>query len=165
MNTLLTNWDADKDLNYQLPFEYLNRDDIPRLMEQLAYWIHTQGGTGDTEGGTLIDKDELINQLSKFIAKQKRLERHQAKSEAQRFVEHIRERTGLLNEQGQDCYAFVHKTFQEYLAAEDIRYRQEDEEFEVVLEHIENYLCDPHWREVLLLLIAQQKPRKAANGT
>ena len=164
VNTLLTNWDADKDLNYQLPFEYLNRDDIPRLMEQLAYWIHTQGGTGNTEGGTLIDKDELISQLSKFIAKQKRLERHQAKSEAQRFVEHIRERTGLLNEQGQDCYAFVHKTFQEYLAAEDIRYRQEDEEFEVVLEHIENYLGDAHWREVLLLLIAQQKPRKAAKA-
>ncbi|KST65567.1 HEAT repeat domain-containing protein [Mastigocoleus testarum] len=164
VNTLLTNWDADKDLNYQLPFEYLNRDDIPRLMEQLAYWIQTQGGTADTEGGTLIDKDQLISQLSKFIAKQKRLEQYRAKSEAQRFVEHIRERTGLLNEQGQDCYAFVHKTFQEYLAAEDIRYRQEDEEFEVVLEHIENYLCDSHWREVLLLLIAQQKPRKAAKA-
>ncbi|WP_088241509.1 NACHT domain-containing protein [Calothrix rhizosoleniae] len=161
MNTLLTNWDAGKELNYKLPFEYLNRDDIPRLMQQLAYWIHTQGGTGDKEGGTLIDKDELIKQLSKFIAEQKRLQRHQAKSEAQRFIDHIRERTGLLNEQGQDCYAFVHKTFQEYLAAEDIRYRQEDEEFEVVLEHIERYLCDAHWREVLLLLIAQQKPKKA----
>ncbi|MDJ0676815.1 MAG: HEAT repeat domain-containing protein [Calothrix sp. MO_167.B42] len=164
MNTLLTNWDAGKELSYQLPFEYLNRDDIPRLMQQLAYWIHTQGGTGDKEGGTLIDKDELIKQLSKFIAEQKRLQRHQAKSEAQRFIEHIRERTGLLNEQGQDCYAFVHKTFQEYLAAEDIRYRQEDEEFEVVLEHVEQYLCDAHWREVLLLLIAQQKPRKAAKA-
>ncbi|MDJ0620180.1 MAG: HEAT repeat domain-containing protein [Calothrix sp. MO_192.B10] len=164
MNTLLTNWDAGKELNYKLPFEYLNRDDIPRLMQQLAYWIHTQGSTGDKEGGTLIDKDELIKQLSKFIAEQKRLQRHQAKSEAQRVVEHIRERTGLLNEQGQDCYAFVHKTFQEYLAAEDIRYRQEDEEFEVVLEHIEKYLCDAHWREVLLLLIAQQKPRKATKA-
>ena len=50
MNTLLTNWDAGKDLNYKLPFEYLNRDDIPRLMQQLAYWIHTQGSTGDKEG-------------------------------------------------------------------------------------------------------------------
>ncbi|MDJ0733353.1 MAG: HEAT repeat domain-containing protein [Nostocaceae cyanobacterium] len=164
MNTLLTNWDAGKELSYKLPFEYLNRDDIPRLMQQLAYWIHTQGTTGDKEGGTLIDKDELIKQLSKFIAEQKRLQRHQAKSEAKRFVEHIRERTGLLNEQGQDCYAFVHKTFQEYLAAEDIRYRQEDEEFEVVLEHIQKYLCDAHWREVLLLLIAQQKPRKATKA-
>ncbi len=162
MNTLLTNWDAGKELNYQLPFEYLNRDDISRLMQQLAYWIHTQGGAGDAEGGTLIDKDELIKQLSKFIAEQKRLQRHQAKSEAQRVVKHIRERTGLLNEQGQDCYAFVHKTFQEYLTAEDIRYRQEDEDFEVVLEHIQKYLSDAHWREVLLLLLAQQKPRKAA---
>lgn len=69
-----------------------------------------------------------------------------------------------MNEQGQDCYAFVHKTFQEYLAAEEIRYRQEDEDFEVVLEHIQNYLHDAHWQEVLLLLIPQQKPRKAAKA-
>jgi len=66
-----------------------------------------------------------------------------------------------LNEQGQDYYAFVHKTFQEYLAAEEIRYRQEDDDFRIVLEHIDQYLHNAHWREVLLLLIAQQKPKKA----
>jgi hypothetical protein len=32
----------------------------------------------------------------------------------------------------------------------------------VVLEHIEKYLHDPHWREVLLLLIAQQHRKKTA---
>ncbi|MBW4576121.1 MAG: NACHT domain-containing protein, partial [Aphanothece sp. CMT-3BRIN-NPC111] len=161
VKTLLTAWDAGKDLNEHLPLEYLKRDDIERLMQQLAYWIHTQGETGDKEGGTLIDKNELITQLSKYIAEQKRIEQYQAKAEAKRFVGHISDRAGLLNEQGQDCYAFVHKTFQEYLAAEDIRYRQEDEDFQVVLEHIQNYLHNDHWREVLLLLIAQQKPKKA----
>ncbi|MEP0779213.1 HEAT repeat domain-containing protein [Microcoleus sp. ZQ-A2] len=30
-----------------------------------------------------------------------------------------------------------------------------------MLEHIQNYLHDAHWQEVLLLLIAQQKPKKA----
>jgi HEAT repeat protein/uncharacterized protein YneR len=161
VKTLLTAWDAGKELDYQLPLDYLNRDDIERLMQRLAYWIHTQGGTGDKQGGTLIDKDELIRQLRKFIVEQKGIERHQAEAEAKRFIGYIRERCGLLNEQGQDCYAFVHKTFQEYLAAEEIRYRQEDEDFEVVLEHIQNYLHDAHWQEVLLLLIAQQKPKKA----
>jgi HEAT repeat protein len=164
VKTLLTAWDAGKELDYQLPLDYLNRDDIERLMQRLAYWIHTQGGTGDKQGGTLIDKDELIRQLRKFIVEQKGIERHQAEAEAQRFIGYIRERCGLLNEQGQDCYAFVHKTFQEYLAAEEIRYRQEDEDFEVVLEHIQNYLHDAHWQEVLLLLIAQQKPRKATKA-
>ncbi len=164
VKTLLTAWDAGKELDYKWPLDYLNRDDIEWLMQRLAYWIHTQGGTGDKDGGTLLDKDELIRQLRNFIVEQKGIKLHQAEAEAERFIRHIRERCGLLNEQGQDCYAFVHKTFQEYLAAEEIRYRQEDEEFEVVLEHIQNYLHDAHWQEVLLLLIAQQKPKKATKA-
>ena len=162
VKTLLTNWDAGKELNYKLPCEYLHHDDVERLMQQLAYWIHTQGGTGDKEGSTLIDKEELIKQLKKFIAEEKSIKSHQAKAEAERFVAHIQERAGLLNEQGQDCYAFVHKSFQEYLAAQEIKDRQEGDGDEVVLEHIEKYLHDPHWREVLLLLIAQQHRKKTA---
>jgi HEAT repeat protein len=162
VKTLLTNWDKGKDIDDGWPLEYLKRDDIERLMQQLAYWIHAQGSSNNNEGGTLIDSEELIAQLSEYIAaKKKRIERYQAKEEAKRFLKHIRERAGLLNEQGQDCYAFVHKTFQEYLAAEDIRYRQENGKFEVVVEEIEKHLHDAHWREVLLLLIAQQKPNKA----
>lgn len=161
VKTLLTNWDKGKDIDDGWPLEYLKRDDIERLMQQLAYWIHAQGSSNNNEGGTLIDSEELIAQLSEYIVKKKRIERYQAKEEAKRFLKHIRERAGLVNEQGQDCYAFVHKTFQEYLAAEDIRYRQEDEDFEVVLEEIRKHLHDAHWREVLLLLIAQQKPKKA----
>jgi HEAT repeat protein len=162
VKTLLTNWDAGKELNYKLPCEYLHHDDVERLMQQLAYWIHTHGGTGDKEGGTLIDKEELIKQLKQFIAEEKSIKPHQAKAEAERFVAHIQERAGLLNEQGQDCYAFVHKTFQEYLAAQEIKDRQEGDGDEVVLEHIQKYLHDPHWREVLLLLIAQQHRKKTA---
>jgi predicted NACHT family NTPase len=143
VKTLLTNWDAGKELNYKLPCEYLHHDDVERLMQQLAYWIHTQGGTGDKEGGTLIDKEELIKQLKEFIAEEKSIKPHQAKAEAERFVAHIQERAGLLNEQGQDCYAFVHKTFQEYLAAQEIKDRQEGDGDEVVLEHIEKYLHIP----------------------
>ncbi|NEQ71127.1 MAG: signal transduction protein [Symploca sp. SIO2D2] len=161
VKTLLTNWEKRKDVDEHWQLEYLTRDDLERLMQRLAYWIHCQGDTGDKEGGTLIDRDELISQLSKFIAEQKRLERYQAKEEAKRFLLLVQNRAGLLNEQGQDYYAFVHKTFQEYLAAEEIRYRQEDDDFRIVLEHIEQYLHNAHWREVLLLLIAQQKPKKA----
>ena len=62
----------------------------------------------------------------------------------------IRDRTGLLNEQGQDCYAFVHKTFQEYLCAEDIDYQADNEgDFDIILDQIRDRLHDPHWREVL----------------
>ncbi|MEQ8465061.1 NACHT domain-containing protein [Coleofasciculus sp. E1-EBD-02] len=165
VETLLTSWDANKELTNQTELKYLELDDLRRLMEILAYWIHTQGSGGDKEGGTLIEKDDLIDQLSREIQTLKQIQRYEAKKEAERFVNFIRERTGLLNEQGQDYYAFVHKTFQEYFCAQEIDYQADNEgDFEIILNHIREHLHDPHWREVLLLLIAQQKPKKAAKA-
>ncbi|MBW4419630.1 MAG: hypothetical protein KME13_10415 [Myxacorys californica WJT36-NPBG1] len=165
VETLLISWDALKELTNHTVFKYLDLDDVQRLMEQLAYWIHTQGSTSDPEGGTLIDKDELLEQLTRLIKARKPIQLDQARNESKRFLQLIRERTGLLNEQGQDCYAFVHKTLQEYLCAQDIMYRADDEDdFDIVLSYIKDYLHNPHWREVLLLLVAQQKPKKAAKA-
>ncbi|MEG4408970.1 HEAT repeat domain-containing protein [Microcoleus sp. MON2_D5] len=184
VDTLLKNWDAYKNITEKSVFKYLDAEDLRRQMEILAYWIHTQGSTPNPEGGTLIAKEDLLDQLTQnpeggtLIAKEdlldqltqnikakKQVERFQAKEEAKRFVDFIQQRTGLLNEQGQDLYAFVHKTFQEYLCAQQIGYHADDEDnFEFVLEQIREHLHDPHWREVLLLLIAQQKPKKAAKA-
>jgi HEAT repeat protein/energy-coupling factor transporter ATP-binding protein EcfA2 len=159
IKTLLTSWDMNKELEQYKSLKYIENDDMPRLMQKLAYWIHTQGGAGE-EGGTLVDKDELIVALGNFIKEMKRIELYQAKEEAVRFLDYVRIRSGLMNEQGNNCYAFVHKTFQEYLTAQEILYRQEDEDFTIVLEHISSHLHDPHWKEVLLLLVAQLKPKK-----
>jgi predicted NACHT family NTPase len=165
VETLLKNWDANKNLTEQSVFKCLDVDDLRRLMEILAYWIHTQGSTDHPEGGTLIAKDDLLDQLTQNIKTKKQVERFQAKEEARRFVVFIQQRTGLLNEQGQDLYAFVHKTFQEYLCAQEISYQaDDDDDFQIVLKHIREHLHDPHWREVLLLLMAQQKPKKAAKA-
>jgi HEAT repeat protein len=165
VETLLTSWDANKELSNHSILKYLELDDLPRLMERLAYWIHTQGNTGDNEGGTMIDREELIEQLSREIKTLKQIELFKANEEAKRFIGFIRERTGLLNEQGQDCYAFVHKTFQEYLCAQEINYQADNEDdFEIVLNAIKDCLHDAHWREVFLLLIAQQKPKKAVKA-
>ncbi len=165
VETLLISWDANKELSSDGRLKYLGLDDLSRLMELLAYWVHTQGNVGNGEGGTLIDKDELISQLSREIKGLKQVQLYQAKEEAERFVDLIRERTGLLNEQGQDCYAFVHKTFQEYLSAEEIDYQLENEfDFGIILNAIREHLHDAHWREVLLLLIAQQKPKNSAKA-
>ena len=165
VETLLKCWDANKKMTEPSVFKCLDADDLRRLMEILAYWIHTHGSTDNPEGGTLIVKDDLLDQLTLNIKTKKQVERFQAKEEAKRFVNFIQQRTGLLNEQGQDLYAFVHKTFQEYLCAQEIGYQADDEDdFEIVLNHIRKHLHDPHWREVLLLLIAQQKPKKAAKA-
>ena len=164
VETLLTSWDKNKDLSNHEQLKYLELYDLRRLMAIIAFWIHTQDTAGDGEGGTLIDRDELLEKLSREIKNLKQVELYQARLEAKRFIELIQERTGLLNEQGQDCYAFVHKTFQEYLCAEEIDYQGKNDDFNLVLQQISDRLHDPHWREVLLLLIAQQMPNKAARA-
>ncbi|WP_293351982.1 MULTISPECIES: HEAT repeat domain-containing protein [unclassified Microcoleus] len=165
VETLLKCWDANKKITDQSSFKCLDADDLRRLMEILAYWIHTQGSTDNPEGGTLIAKDDLLEQLTQNIKTKKQVELSKARQEARRFVDFIQQRTGLLNEQGQDLYAFVHKTFQEYLCAQEIAYQADDDgDFEIILDHIRDNLHDAHWREVLLLLIAQQKPKKAAKA-
>ncbi|WP_293166359.1 HEAT repeat domain-containing protein [Okeania sp. SIO2C9] len=59
----------------------------------------------------------------------------------------------------------MHKTFQEYLCAEEINYQLENElDFGIILNAIREHLHDAHWREVLLLLIAQQKPKNVAKA-
>ncbi len=159
----MTSWDSGKELKlYETVLRFLKPDDLLYILKKLAYWIHTQGSTGDTEGGTLIDKDELIRWLRKEIQTLKKCEAHEAKAEAERFIDFIQRRTGLLNEQGRDRYAFVHKTFQEYLTAEEIFDRADvEDDTDIILDHFRQHLHDQHWREVLLLLVSKLKGKKA----
>jgi HEAT repeat protein len=163
VETLLTSWDSGKEIKlYSQVLLFLKSDDLLYILKKLAYWIHSQGSTGETEGGTLIDKDELIRWLRKEIQTLKKCEAHEAKGEAERFIDFIQRRTGLLNEQGRDRYAFVHKTFQEYLTAEEIFDRADvEDDTEIILAHFRQHLHDQHWREVLLLLVSKLKGKKA----
>jgi HEAT repeat protein len=163
VETLLTSWDSGKEIKlYSQVLLFLKSDDLLYILKKLAYWIHTQGSTGETEGGTLIDKDELMRWLRIKIQALKKCEAHEAKGEAERFIDFIQRRTGLLNEQGRDRYAFVHKTFQEYLTAEEIFDRADvADDTEIILDHFRQHLHDQHWREVLLLLVSKLKGKKA----
>jgi HEAT repeats/NACHT domain len=168
VETLVIHWDSGKwggDRKVKLfedTLRFLKFDDLLYVLKKLAYWIHTQGSTDEREGGTLIDKEELLGQLRKEIQTLKKCEAHEAKNEATRFIEFIQQRTGLLSEQGRDRYAFVHKTFQEYLTAEAIFDRSEVEDnTTIILDAFRDHLHDQHWREVLLLLVSKLKGMKA----
>ena len=169
VQTLLTTWDTtNKQLENHHKLEYLKNDDWEDLMQNLAFWIHShqEGIEGNELEGTLIDKDELIKFVANYIKETKQIELTKAKKEAQRFMDFVRDRSGLLNEQGRDCYAFVHKTFQEYLCAQKIQREMEEDSynFEIILNAIKTHLHDAHWREVLLLLVAQQQKKSAAKA-
>ncbi|MBE9059812.1 HEAT repeat domain-containing protein [cf. Phormidesmis sp. LEGE 11477] len=171
VDTLISKWDEDKELTTRHVLKYLDIPDIRRLMERLAYWIHTQGSVDDVENGTQIERSTLIGKLTKFIKEIKaseKLETYAARAEAETLLDKIvKDRAGLLAKQGDRRYAFVHKTFQEYLCSKEILYLQEDQDPDDdnyvphAKQHIKKYLHDPHWREVLLLLVAQQTPNQA----
>jgi HEAT repeat protein len=167
VKTLLESWDRGKWGETSGKFKYLDQDDdLRRVMSQLAYWIHTQQETQTTESGTVVEEEECLTQLSRIIRNEySQVKPHQAREEAERFVAFIRDRAGLLNEYGRGRYAFVHKTFQEYLTAEAILNEAEcKENTEIIYEVIRTHLHSHHWREVLLLLVGQRKGKGAANA-
>ncbi len=163
VKTLLIKWDSGKEIKrYEQDLIYLKHDDLLYILKKLAYWIHTKGSVGETEGGTIIKKNDLIGQLRKEIQARTTREFDEAEEEAKRFIDFIRQRTGLLNEQEQDRYAFVHKTFQEYLTAEEIYYlANREDDTNIILDHFRAHLHDQHWREVLLLLVSRLEGHKA----
>ena len=163
VKTLLIKWASEKEIKrYEQDLIYLKQDDLLYILKKIAYWIHTKGSVGETEGGTIVKKNDLIGQLRKEIQGRKKCEFDEAEEEAKRFIDFIQNRTGLLNEQGRDRYAFVHKTFQEYLTAEEIYYlANREDDTNIILEHFRAHLHDQHWREVLLLLVSRLEGHKA----
>jgi HEAT repeat protein len=165
VDTLLKSWERIKGKGETYgEFKHLDReDDLRRVMSLLARWIHTQYETQTTESGTLIEEVDLLAQLSHIIRQEyPQVKPHQAEGEAERFVSFIRDRAGLLNEYGRGRYAFVHKTFQEYLTAEAILKEAEyEDDSEIIFTVIKTHLHNPHWREVLLLLVGQLQGKKA----
>jgi hypothetical protein len=161
INTLLHSWEKAKSSTSHRILTYLHSDDLRWLMSRLAYRMHTEGAADGQASELLIGRNKLIRQLSEYIQHEKHIRADQAKQEAERFLDQVvSDRAGLLCNQGDGCYAFVHRTFQEYLAAEYLcSHVSEEDGFEPLLYEI---LHKAHWREVILLLVAQLSEKKAA---
>lgn len=163
INTLLDSWDKHKEIRNNEVLQYLVVDDLRWLMARLAYWIHTQGGLDEQEGGILIERDTLVEKLCEYIQEITGIKYHRAEAEAKRFLDKIvGARAGLISNHTENLYGFVHKTFQEYLTAEDIYNRAtEQRTLEPILSAIELHLHEPHWNEVIFLLVAKLKQKDA----
>jgi len=123
-----------------------------RLLEQLAFWMHSQPGT--TGHAREVKEGDLELQLTRLLLENPKLQLddESARQEAQAFIALAKSRTGLLIERGEGVYTFTHLTFQEYLAAGDIEHRLAHS-IDAIWGEIKPRLHDPHWREVILLLL------------
>jgi len=117
-----------------------------RLLEKLAYWMHTQSGPpalGSFEA-----------QLRNALENDPKLElnEEQIQAEIDEFLALARKQGGLLVERHEGFYTFAHLGFQDFLAACDIEKRLAHSS-DALWKEIHPHLHDPHWRGVILLLL------------
>ncbi len=139
VDVLLGSWDEAKGVQEILvlqdrPFDTADK----RLMLQaIALYMHEREIKE-------IDTPDLLELLQILFGKILGGTRDSVQA-AKRFIEFIRERTGLLVDRGRGVYGFSHLTFQEYLAALAVAARDD------FLDYSLHRLMDYWWREVILL--------------
>jgi hypothetical protein len=110
----------------------------------------------------------LLREIEHFLESQNLFSSvAEQRAEAKRFLKLIQIEAGLIvekgtNEDGEAFYGFVHRTFQEYFAAMHFYEQyQREEDASVISTFLETYLFDPHWHEVILLLLGKLKRKPA----
>lgn len=154
VNTLLGVWDERKGVlgdERMVPLRRYRR----WLVERLAFELHVRG---DQPGRMqMIKAGDLERLLMRFLMEKRQLDLEDddsaAREIAQAFIQLIRTRTGLLIDRGNGVFAFSHLTFQEYLTACDIENRCMHGGEQALWNTIQTHVRDPHWREVILLLL------------
>ena len=110
----------------------------------------------DVPAAFLLEKIEYFLRERNLIT-----DRDEQYAEARHFCDLMLQEAGLIVERGtggsgEPLYGFIHRTFQEYFAAAYIFDKfQQAVNTSVISEFLERYLHDPHWREVILLLLGK----------
>ncbi len=156
---LLETWAKLKGTNVRWKDMKMGKEDQYACVAHLGFVLHERSQEQKSDDvPTRFMLREIEHFLENLIT-----EKAERRAEAKRFLDLIREEAGLIAERGADesselLYGFVHRTFQEYFAAADVyeRYQQEEDP-EIVSEFLKGHLHDPHWQEVILLLLGKLK--------
>lgn len=124
---LLHNWDQRRGIHSELGIE-----EKLRVCREVALAMQAKDQAEYTAA-------EVLEVFNKVLPDKER---------AQRLLEHVRYRTGLLLERRAGIFAFAHLTFQEYLAASAVH---EGNLLGILPEKLVQDHSDPRWQEVIAL--------------
>lgn len=124
---LLHNWDQRRGIRSEFGF-----DEKLRVCREVALAMQADGLAEYEAAKVLAVFTEVLDDAAR----------------AERHLEHIRYRTGLLLERRPGVFAFAHLTFQEYLAARAVH---EGNQRGITAEQLVREHADSRWREVIAL--------------
>ncbi len=160
INYLLYSWHKDQetqlqDLRNQLDLACWNQSDMNRLVNLFGFSAQERNEKIDDENATDILYSLFLEEARKFF---KPYDLNLSNMRAQVFCKYVYHNSnGLLQLYTQDSVLFLHRTFQEYLAARHLV--NDDDWSEEKVEFVERILSlnkDIHiWRDVLLLAVSQ----------
>ncbi|MCX4676327.1 NACHT domain-containing protein [Streptomyces sp. NBC_01433] len=105
-----------------------------QLLQRLAVWLVREGQSEFT-------REQALRQLARGLTG---MERVSAQGPPEKILTHLLNRSGLLQEHSDDTYQFVHRTFQDFLAAKEL---VEDDHLNELLRHAD----EEAWQDVILL--------------
>ena len=119
---------------------HLNAREARSLLQPVALWLHKQDQRRSAKF------EQIIEVIQKPLE-----ELGNTRMDAYSLFMNIRDRSGIFTGYSHDEYGFIHLSFQEYLAAEEIRNRGD------ISLLVDNY-TNRWWREVILLTLALDNP-------
>ncbi|MEU0355481.1 NACHT domain-containing protein [Streptomyces cyaneofuscatus] len=112
----------------------LSVEEHTQLLQRIAVWLVREGQSEFT-------REQALRQLRRALAG---MERVSAQGSPGRILTHLLNRSGLLQEHADATYQFIHRTFQDYLAAKELI---EDDHVNELLRHAE----EETWQDIILL--------------
>ncbi|MFJ9324085.1 NACHT domain-containing protein [Streptomyces globisporus] len=112
----------------------LDVEESTQLLQRIAVWLVREGQSEFT-------RDQALRQLRRALAG---MERVGAQGPPEKILTHLLNRSGLLQGHGDDTYQFIHRTFQDYLAAKEL---VEDDHLGELLRQVD----EEAWEDVILL--------------
>ncbi|MEV5310820.1 hypothetical protein [Streptomyces sp. NPDC052610] len=122
----------------------LSERQAKRLLQRLAYWMVDNGQAEISRNDAIHHLTDLLPSLPE-VAEQ---------GSAEEILNHLIARSGLLRAPDDDSLDFVHRTFQDYLAA---RFAVERRNFGALVNHAH----DDRWEDVIRMAVAHASPEDA----